>query len=341
MRALHLAGSATSPLLDELSCLYARDCLEATGADHEPVVAHVAPGGAWRLPSSLDPADVAAAVPLRAGDALARIADLGVDVVIPQMFCLPGMTAYRSMWEVLGTPHVGNTGSTMALGADKARARAVVAAAGVPVPAAQVVGPGEIPDLGRTPLPVVVKPVDADNSAGVSLVRRPADLGAALDAALAHSGAALVETYVEAGREVRCGVVERGGELVCLPLEEYRLDPANPIRTQADKLGRVGGRLRLVAKDPSVAWVVDPADPVTAPVWELAHTCHRALGCRDHSLWDLRIDPDGRPWWLEASLYCSYARQSVVAVMAAAAGIPVGELLAGSLAAAVGRGPGG
>lgn len=331
MRVLHLAGSATSPLLDELSCLYARDCLAATGAGHDPVVAHVSPGGAWRLPSSLDPADVAAAEPLAPAAALAR---LDVDVVLPQMFCLPGMTAYRSMWQVLGIPHVGNTGAVMALGADKARARAVAAAAGVAVPPAVLARRGEVPTVD---LPVVVKPVDADNSVGVSLVRRPGELAPALDAALAHSDATLVEAYVP-GREVRCGIVERGGELVCLPLEEYRLDPDAPIRTAGDKLGRRDGALALMAKDPSVAWIVDPADPITGPVWDLARTCHVALGCRDHSLWDVRVDPDGRPWLLEASLYCSFARQSVLAVMAAAAGTPVTELLADALAAAVARG---
>jgi D-alanine-D-alanine ligase len=71
---------------------------------------------------------------------------------------------------------------------------------------------------------------------------------------------------------------------------------------------------------------VDPGDPVTRRVQEAARQCHLALGCRDYSLFDFRIDPDGQPWFLEAGLYCSFARKSVIAVMAAAAGIPVPEL---------------
>ena len=40
-----------------------------------------------------------------------------------------------------------------------------------------------------------------------------------------------MESYIELGREVRCGVVVRDGELVCLPLEEYRVDRVTkPIR---------------------------------------------------------------------------------------------------------------
>jgi D-alanine-D-alanine ligase len=55
-------------------------------------------------------------------------------------------------------------------------------------------------------------------------------------------------------------------------------------------------------------------------------TCHRALTCRHYSLFDFRIDPAGEPWFLEAGLYCSFARKSVVSTMASAAGIPLAEL---------------
>ena len=67
-------------------------------------------------------------------------------------------------------------------------------------------------------------------------------------------------------------------------------------------------------------------DPVTPRVWQAARRCHDALGCRDYSLFDFRIDPGGQPWFLEAGLYCSFARTSVIAVMAAAAGIPLPDL---------------
>ncbi len=112
---------------------------------------------------------------------------------------------------------------------------------------------------------------------------------------------------------------------------------ARPIREYADKIARNGaGELSLVAKDPSRAWIVGPADPVTPAVREAARRCHRALGCRDYSLFDFRIDPGGQPWFLEAGLYCSFARTSVISVMAAAAGLPLPELFARALAEAVG-----
>ena len=339
LRVLHLAGSAVSDFHSDLSLLYARDCFAATAdpARYEFLAAVVRPDGSWRLPADLGAEAIAAAPPLTVGEAVSHLAAAGIDVAVPQLFCLPGMTSYRALLDVLGIPYVGNAPNAMALGAHKARARAVVAAAGVGVPRGEVLRAGERPTLAP---PVVVKPVDADNSQGISLVREPGEYDAALRSAFARATEVLVEEYVELGREVRCGVVERhtehGVELVALPLEEYAVDPVGkPIRGEDDKLRREpDGDLGLVAKDAEHAWILDPgdpdnaADPVIAAVQEAARRCHEALGCRDYSLFDFRIDPDGQPWFLEAGLYCSFARTSVVAVMAGAAGIGLDELLA-------------
>jgi D-alanine-D-alanine ligase len=338
VHVLHLAGSAVDDALCDLSRLYASDCLRAVAdpARYTFSVAYVTPDGRWRFPADLEQPSIAAAVAMPPAQAVAHLGTLGVDLVVPQMFCRPGMTSYRALFDVLGIPYVGNTAEVMALAANKARARAVVAAAGVAVPAGEVLRPGDHPRIAP---PAVVKPVDADNSDGVTLVRTEGEFDAALTGAFAHAGEALVETYVELGREVRCGIVERDGELVCLPLEEYTMDrDRKPVRGRADKLDRdADGELYLVAKDSTRAWIVDPGDPVTARVHDMAMRCHAALGARHYSLFDFRIDPSGRPWFLEAGLYCSYAEKSVVAVMARAAGLSLPELFRIGVAAA--RGP--
>ncbi|MDD7941437.1 D-alanine--D-alanine ligase [Actinomycetospora lutea] len=326
LRVLHLAGSAVSDFHADLSLTYARGCLEATADSYESHPAYVSPDGRWRFPATLEPEAIAAAPALDPPDALAHLGRLGLDVVLPQMFCLPGMTSYRSLFAVLGIPVVGNTGEVMALGARKAAAKALVATAGVDVPRGEVLRRGERPTIVP---PAVVKPDDADNSLGVTLVRTPAGFDAALDAAFVHARRVIVEEFVPLGREVRCGVIERDGELVGLPLEEYLLDAdTRPIRGYADKLAPGDGGLQLVAKDDPDVVLVDPADPLTARVWDVAKRAHVALGCRDHSLFDLRIDPAGRPVFLEASLYCSFSPASVLAVMARAGGIELDELLA-------------
>ncbi|MDX1891184.1 D-alanine--D-alanine ligase [Mycolicibacterium sp. 050158] len=337
---LHLVGSAVDDFMADLSRLYAGACLAALTApgryDHH--LAYVSPDGSWRFPADLGADALASAIAMPLDDALAYVKMLGVDVVVPQMFCLPGMTSYRAVFDLLGIAYLGNPPEVMANAANKATARAIVAAAGVAVPDGRLVGSGGASPL---PLPVVVKPVDADNSAGVSLVHEPADYDAAVDLALAHGTAALVESYVPLGREVRCGTIVRDGEVTCLPLEEYAVDPAvKPIRGRDDKLDRTeGGDLFLVAKDASRAWIVPEDDPVTAVVWEAARRCHEALGCRHYGLFDFRIDAEGNPWFLEAGPYCSFAPTSVIAVMAAARGIEVTELFAIALAELDGERP--
>jgi D-alanine-D-alanine ligase len=333
---LHLVGSAVDPFYAELSLRYARDCLAAT-ADPDRYrhhVARVAPGGRWSFPADLDPATLRSEPEVPFAAAVERISRLRPDVAVPQMFCLPGMTSYRALLDVLGIPYVGNTPTVMAMAADKTAARAVVAAAGVAVPAGEVLRGDARPTLAP---PVVVKPADADNSLGVTLVRERADYAAAIAAARAHSPTVLVEDYVELGREVRCGVLVRDGELVCLPLEEYAVDPVTrPVRDHADKIGRTAdGEVALMAKDPAVAWIVDRDDPVVPAVWAAARACHTAMGCRHYSLFDFRVDPAGRVWFLEAGPYCSFARASVVVMMAAAAGVELADLFATAIAQAI------
>ena len=352
LRVLHLVGSAVSDDLADLSRLYARDALAtlsagAAGEAYEHLVAHVTPtasGVRWSFPADLGPASLAEARSMDVAEALAHLAALHVDVALPQMFCVPGMTTYRSLLELLGIPFVGNTATVMAIGAHKQRARAVVAAAGVRVPRGELLRPGDAVSLSGD---VVVKPASADNSAGVALVREGAERGALLESSLAAAfdldDEVLVEQFVPLGREVRVGVLERDGELVSLPLEEYAVDPASkPVRDAADKLRRgdggsdAGGELQLVAKDETYAWIVDagPEDPVVAAVHDLARAAYRALGCRHYGLFDVRIDPAGRPFFLEASLYCSYAEQSVLVAMGRAAGLDAAAMFAAGVALA-------
>ncbi|WP_293341318.1 ATP-grasp domain-containing protein [Microcoleus sp. CAWBG58] len=321
LRVLHLVGSAVSDFYCDLSRLYAQDCLEntANSALYEFHIAYVSPDRTWRFPTSLDKSAIAAANPMSLAGAVQVLNDLKIDVTIPQMFCIPGMTQYRSLFDLLSIPYVGNPAELMALVADKARTKAVVAAAGVSVPLGEIVRRG---DRTAIDFPAVLKPVNSDNSIGVAFVKNAADYDAALQTALTHSDEVLVEKFIELGREVRCGIIVKAGELVCLPLEEYALDPdTKPIRSYADKLKQNDdGHLSLTSKNITKSWIVDKSDPITERVWDMARKSHIALGCRDYSLFDFRIDPQGKPWFLEAGLYCSFAQKSVLSAMTKASG---------------------
>ncbi len=323
-RVLQVVGSPTNAFWADLSRLYATDCARALGDRVDFRYAWLEPAG-WRFPTALTPTALAAA-PLHApAAAIAHMATLGIEGVLPQLFCEAGMTDYRALWSVLRLPYLGNLPATMAIAARKDWARALVQAAGVAVPKAEVLTDRRSPRMAP---PAVVKPAMADNSAGVQFVADWGDYDAAIEAAFAHSPVVLVEEYIPLGREVRCGLIAKGDTLQVLPLEEYQVDnETHPIRLPEDKLQRdEDGQLYLAAKDGRRAWGVPPTDPLTAIVGEAAQRCHRALGCRGYSLFDFRVDPTGQPYFLEAGLYCSFSPKSVLVTMAAAAGIDLWTL---------------
>ena len=259
------------------------------------------------------------------------------------MFCLPGMTAYRALFDVLGIPYVGNPPDVMALrrrqGAGPGGRRRRPACG---VPAGEVLRPRRA--ARRCAPPAVVKPVDADNSLGRPLVRDAGGVRRPRWPARSRTPTGCWSSATSSSG-ARCAAAssERDGELVCLPLEEYAVDPASkPIRDHDDKISRDGdGDLGLVAKDAAHAWIVDPADPVTErgvgggaglppSPWAAATTaCSTSASTRT-----------GEPWFLEAGLYCSFARKSVIPMMAAAAGIGLADLFATVVAAATLTGQG-
>ena len=332
LRILHLVGSAQNDFYCNLSRLYAQDCLTATAqrSHYEFYIAYITPDAQWRFPASLSPQDIATAKPMPLFAAIELITAQNIDLVLPQMFCLPGMTHYRALFDVLKIPYIGNTADVMAIAAHKAKAKAIVAAAGVKIPRGELLRQGDVPTI--TP-PAVVKPASSDNSLGVVFVQDASEYDAALKTAFEYDAEVIVEEFIALGREVRCGIFVKNGKLVGLPLEEYLVNPQEkPIRNYADKLQQKDdGNLCLTAKDNIKAWIVDPNDPITGKVQQVAKQCHQALGCRHYSLFDFRIDPDGQPWFLEAGLYCSFAHQSVISCMAKASGISLNELLAISI----------
>jgi D-alanine-D-alanine ligase len=328
LRILHLVGSAHNDFYCDLSRLYAQDCLAATAdsSRYDFEIAYITPDRQWRFPRSLSREDTTVTKPIPLSDAIQFLTAQNIDLMIPQMFCIPGMTHYRALFDLLKIPYIGNTPDIMAIASHKAKAKAIVEAAGVKVPRGELLRQGDVPTI--TP-PVVIKPASSDNSIGVVLVKEATDYDAALNKAFAYADEIIVEEFIELGREVRCGIIVKDGELVGLPLEEYLVDPyEKPIRTYADKLQQTDdGELRFSAKDNLKSWIVDPSDPLTQTVQQVAKKCHKALGCRHYSLFDFRIDPKGQPWFLEAGLYSSFSPKSVISCMAKAAGISLNELL--------------
>merc|ERR1719356_1935497 len=122
--------------------------------------------GTWSFPTAFSDEAKIAAEHLSLPDAISAIQELAPKVVVPHMFCFPGMTTYRAIFDSMKIPLVGNDAGVMALSTNKAQSRAVVAAAGVRVPEAELLRRGDQPKMQP---PFVLKPCNEDNSMGISL----------------------------------------------------------------------------------------------------------------------------------------------------------------------------
>lgn len=331
IRILHLVGSAYDDFYCGLSYRYAEGGLENTANIvllRDFLIAFVTPDGQWRFPQSLTAENIAVAKPMFLADAIQFIVAQKIDLVIPHMYCIPGMTHYRALFDLLKIPYIGNTSDVMAITAHKGKTKAIVAAAGVKVPFGELLRLGDVPTISP---PVIVKPASCDNSLGVSLVRNVTEYDAALRKAFEHTDEVLVETFIEPGREVRCSILVKDGQLIALPLEEYLVNAHDrPIRGYAEKFPELDDDGKFIGypdDDIQKHWMVDSNDPIIEKVQQVAKKCHQALGCRHYSLFEFRIDPHGEPWFLEAGLFCSFGSGGGISRMAETAGISLDDLL--------------
>jgi len=255
--------------------------------------------------------------------AMEHLANLQVDVMVPHMFCVEGMTRYRSLFDLLGIPFVGNHEYTVWPATDKATTKQLLAGAGVQCPRGDLLVKGEVERPTTVGIPCVVKPCNEDNSRGITLVRNEQDLAAAIDYAFSFDPRVIVEEFI-AGREVRVACVEGAdGSLTVLPKLEYFVED---IRTSAHKLGTdKTGKLSKTAvqdakRDGDRQCPADLSPELHARLDSMIVASHKAMKCRHYSLFDLRIDVDEQPYILEACFFCSFSPLSVIPAMCQHAG---------------------
>merc|ERR1719235_3169721 len=155
--------------------------------------------------------------------AVMHISELSPDVMVPHMFCVEGMTRFRSLFDLLDIPFLGNHDYTVWPATDKAVTKQLLDANGVSVPKGELLEKGKNERPICVKVPLVVKPCNEDNSRGITLVKREEDLGAAMDYAFRFDARVVVDEYI-AGREVRAACIEEeDGSLTVLPKIEYFL----------------------------------------------------------------------------------------------------------------------
>lgn len=244
-----------------------------------------------------------------------------LDVVVPHMYCFPGMTSFRCLFEdVIGLPVVGSPSHSTALATNKAHTRCIVSASGVRVAAAQQFRQGDT--LTMKP-PFIIKPNSEDNSLGVTLVWNEEQIAEALRVAFEFDDTLLIEDYIP-GRELRVGVVERDGKLHVLPAIEYLLSEEKPIRTVREKLDCLPDGTKIEHNANPAATQVCPANltpELFDKIADATKKAHIALGCRDFSMYDFRIHAQSNePVLIEAGLFWCFSDLSVISLLLKADG---------------------
>lgn len=212
-----------------------------------------------------------------------------------------------ALFELLGVAYTGNRPIALSLCQKKPHAKALLAAAGLPVPKGILVDQGPAPVDLPLRFPLIVKPAFDDASGGIdagSVVRDRAALDKRVQLIVGeHKMPALIEEFIE-GREIHCAIL--GSEP--LPLYEMQFKPGG-----VDNEGRpLPGIITYRAKwDPYSRdyYSMDPKCPVddlepevVAHIQAVALRAYRTLGCRDYARVDMRLDPTtGDPYILEVN----------------------------------------
>lgn len=228
-----------------------------------------------------------------------------------------------SVLELFALPYTGSSSYTAALCLRKPVVNALLAHAGLPVPAWITLRRGSrVRSVGY---PAIVKPAAEDASIGVeqrSVVRSARALKARVEAMLQTFDEVIVQRYV-AGREINVGIV---GDTV-LPIAE--IDFTNmpkgmwrmvTYRSKWDtgSAEDLGTQPRCPAELP--ARVANEARRIALEAW-------RVVAGHGYGRVDMRLDENGQPWILEVNANPDIAPDAGLARMARAAGIEYATLV--------------
>lgn len=220
--------------------------------------------------------------------------------------------AIQQLCESLHVAYTGSDPSASRLGMDKIASRQRFADVGLDVPRWRLVNPGEVdhaPIKGLS-YPLVIKPSAQGSSIGVSLVKHPHELAAAVREAARHGPQVIAEAFVP-GRELTVGVL---GEVV-LPVVEVIPKRAFFDFTAKYTAGMTEYRVPAFL-NPEIAHRVQ----------ETGRRAHEALGCRHFSRTDLILNEAQMPVVLEVNTIPGLTPTSLLPKAAACVGISYGAL---------------
>jgi D-alanine-D-alanine ligase len=217
----------------------------------------------------------------------------------------------QALLDLAGIPYTGSGKLGSAVGWDKDISKRLFLAAGVPTPEWLMAPVATDVVAARLGYPLIVKPNGQGSTVGLTLVKTPAELAAAIALAGGFDAEVMLERYI-AGRELTVGILDDA------PLAVGEIVPATgPIFDYAAKYQAGGAEEIFPAK-------LTPAE--TARAQDLALRVHRALKLDTYSRVDFRMDAQGELWCLEVNTLPGLTAASLLPRAAAAVGIDFPEL---------------
>jgi len=235
--------------------------------------------------------------------------------------------------EMYGVPYVGADPLVCAATLDKAVAKQLVAAAGVATPRFRVVETVADAVAGDLRFPLFAKPIAEGTGKGVdarSRIDSPSSLATVCTDLLARfHQPVLVEEYLP-GREVTVGILGTGADARVLGTLEVSIHAGAPATDYSYEVKELSEEL--------VDYLPMERGLLRDEVEALALAAYRALQCRDMGRVDIRLDPAGRPAFIELNpLPGLHPTHSDLPMIGTAEGLPYPALLGAIVDSAVAR----
>jgi len=215
--------------------------------------------------------------------------------------------------ELLGIPYTGSGVLASALGMDKWRTKLVWQAAGLPIPAYELLTAASDFDavVQRLGLPLFVKPANEGSSVGITKVKQASELRAAYEEAAKHDKLVIVEQYIGGG-EYTAAIL--GGQ--ALPV--IKIEPANEFYDYEAKYLRDDTRYLCPSG-------LSPEQE--AEMQHLAQLAFALIGGVGWGRVDFLMDEKGKPYLLEINTSPGMTDHSLVPMAARQAGMSFEQLV--------------
>lgn len=228
----------------------------------------------------------------------------------------------QSILESVGIPYTGSGVLASAISMDKSATKRYLTVEKISTPKYMIFNSRFDTDLDKIvneiieniSVPVVIKPASQGSSIGVEIIKEKTKIKDAVKSCFGYCENIVVEEYIK-GKELTCGVMEKDGEIMALPI--IWIAPHSGAYDFHSKYTKGATDYHCPAPF---------SEEITQKVQNLAKETYKVLGLSGVARIDLMLAENNQPYVLEANTVPGMTGTSLVPKMAAAMGISFPEL---------------